>query len=183
MNCSYCCHSLIFFWRVSFHWFPFVSCLHVLSQASFRYISHFFVLYNLLLHLSCMFFDMDPFPQGGFYWIKVNSCQVTSAIRERKWWAVNHYAYLHIICFCQFWIRDVAKHYWWAFWIISPLKATYKATFNRFWHNFSYTYLYIFKKKKSVMLWMYLSALLNEQVIFHLFLFLRFRFFFVFSFF
>ncbi len=84
MNCSYCCHSLIFFWRVSFHWFPFMSCLHVLSQTSFRYISLLislsFIICRSISHAWCL--DMDPFPQGGFYWIKGNSCQVTSAIWE-----------------------------------------------------------------------------------------------------
>ncbi len=100
---------------------------------------------------------MDPFPQGGFYWIKGNGCQVTSAIRERKWCAVNHYTCLHIICFCSFWISDVAKHYWWAFWIISPLKATYKAPLTDFGTQFFfYIFVHFFDR-------MYLSALLNEH--------------------
>lgn len=61
VNCSYSCHSLIFFWRVSF-WFLFVSCLHVLSQTSFWYISLLISLsftsafVYLPLHLSCMAF-------------------------------------------------------------------------------------------------------------------------------
>ncbi len=84
-------------------------------------------------------------------WLSGDKCNL------RKWWAENHYTCLHIICFCSFWISNVAKHYWWAFWIISPLKATYKAPLTDFGTQFFfYIFVHFFDR-------MYLSALLNEH--------------------
>ncbi len=95
-------------------------------------LAHFFVLY-ICLRLSAAPSLMHGVWRGSVptrwvYWIKGNSCQVISAIRERKWWAVN---IMHAcISFASVRFESVmfgcCKHYWWAFWIISPLKATYK---------------------------------------------------------
>lgn len=80
-------------------------------------LAHFFVLYICLvylpLHLSCMTFWRRSVPTR---WVLLdkggNSCQVTSTIQERKWWMVNHYARLHVVCFRTFWIGVVGKNCW-----------------------------------------------------------------------